>query len=618
MRLQWRNLVLCTAALGWLATCAGLGAAPASAAAAPHAVAALTGHHRISPFGLGAPRARHVPEPRTRPQAVPRVVPTEWVSNTVAVGNNTSCAAPGYPTISAALSAVTTAGTIIKVCAGTYDEQLAITQSVVLKTVGSVTVAGPATPASNLTACDADGGSQPNQDVVDICGAVTVSISGFTIEGNWPALVCYDSIYGVAVLGGATLAMSHSAVENIGGDPAQDGCQGGVGIQVGLALTGTTADPGKATLSNDVVESYQKNGITVDGAGSHATITGTTVTGAGPTTAIAQNGIQVSDRATASISKSVISGDECNDSAGGCGPNGFSQVQDGGILVFDSGATSVSSTTVQNCDMGVYNIEDYAWAYYTPPPKFSPVAVNFTGMNLANRYENAYFDQGKSSIATSILSGTSEVGIEIAQYTGQTIKPNDAATGDTITGASQDGILVASDRAAGDKAVGLTATTDTIGTASGVDNQSTSILKATDDWWGDATGPSGWSFGAPANASVSSDVNFFPWATDSTFTTGETCTPSNTQTTTGNDVVLCAKPGTGNAFLANDGSGSVLLIGNGGNDQLNGSSTGQTWMIGGRPGTNTFNGNNGTGYIQERGNLHDTLVGTAGYTVAAS
>src|SRR5579859_4741615 len=131
MRLQWRNLVLCTAALGWLATCAGLGAAPASAAAAPHAVAALTGHHRISPFGLGAPRARHVPEPRTRPQAVPRVVPTEWVSNTVAVGNNTSCAAPGYPTISAALSAVTTAGTIIKVCAGTYDEQLAITQSVV-------------------------------------------------------------------------------------------------------------------------------------------------------------------------------------------------------------------------------------------------------------------------------------------------------------------------------------------------------------------------------------------------------------------------------------------------------------------------------------------------------
>jgi hypothetical protein len=618
MRSQWGKLALCTAAVGWLATGAGLGAAPVSAAMAPRAVTALPGHHhRMSPSGLGARRAaRPVPEARTR--VVPQVTPTEWVSNTVAVGNDTSCASPGFATISAALSAVTTPGTIIKVCTGTYGEQLAITQSVSLRSVGSVTVAGPATPASDLTSCDADGGSQPNQDVVDICGPVTVSISGFTIKGGWPALACYDSIYGVAVLGGATLNMSKSTVENIGGDPAQDGCQGGVGVQVGLALTGTTADPGKATLSNDVVQSYQKNGITVDGASSHATITGTTVTGAGPSTAIAQNGIQVSDRATASISTSVIAGDECDDTAGGCGPNGFSQVQSAGILVFDSGGASVSATTVQNCDIGVYNIEDFAWAFYTPPPKFSPVSVKFTGMNLTNRYENAYFDQGKSSIATSSLSGTGEVGIEVAQYSGQTIKANGTATGDTITGSSQDAILVASDGVAGDKAVALTATTDTFGTAAGVDNQSTSILNVTDDWWGDATGPSGWSFGNPANSSVSSDVNFFPWATDSAFTGEEPCARGNTETTTATDVVLCAETGTTNAFLANDGSGDVLLIGNNGNDQLDGSNAGTTWMIAGVKGTNTLNGNNGSGFIEERGNPRDTLVGTAGYTVAAS
>jgi hypothetical protein len=620
MRLQWGKLALGMAALSWLVTGAGLGAGPASAASAPRAVTALPGHHhRASPFGLGARRAaRKLPVPATRARTVPQVTPTEWVSNTVAAGNDTSCASPGFATISAALAAVTTPGTVIKVCAGTYDEQLAITESVVLKSVGSVTVVGPASPASDLTACDADGGSQPNQDVVDICGPVTVRISGFTIEGGWPALVCYDSIYGVAVLGGATLTMSRSKVENIGGDPAQDGCQGGVGIQAGLALTGTTADPGKATLTNDVVESYQKNGITVDGAGSHATITGTTVTGAGPTTAIAQNGIQVSDRATASIGTSVISGDECDDSAGGCGPDGFSQVQDGGILVFDSGPVSVSATTVQNSDMGVFNIEDLAWAFYTPPPTFTPVSVSFTGMTLTNRYENAYFDQGKSSISSSNLSGTGEVGIEIPQYSGQTAKPSDTATGDTITGSSQDGILVASDGVAGDRAVALTATADTIGTATGVTNQSTSILDVTDDWWGDTTGPSGWSFGAASNASVSSDVNFFPWATDSAFTGEETCAQGSTETTTGTDVVLCATPGTANAFLANNGSGDVLLIGNNGNDQLNGSGTGVTWMIGGRKGTNTLNGNNGSGFIEERGNPNDTLIGTAGYTVAAS
>lgn len=77
-------------------------------------------------------------------------------------------------------------------------------------------------------------------------------------------------------------------------------------------------------------------------------------------------------------------------------------------------------------------------------------------------------------------------------------------------------------------------------------------------------------------------------------------------------------PGGANAFLANNGSGNVLLIGNKGNDQLNGSGTGETWIIGGVGGSNVINGNNGTGFIQERGNASDTLIGTGGYTVAAS
>jgi len=51
------------------------------------------------------------------------------------------------------------------------------------------------------------------------------------------------------VLGGANLVMSNSKVENVGGDPQTDGCQGGVGIRVGLAnsvvMSGVnSADPG--------------------------------------------------------------------------------------------------------------------------------------------------------------------------------------------------------------------------------------------------------------------------------------------------------------------------------------------------------------------------------------
>jgi hypothetical protein len=274
---------------------------------------------------------------------------------------------------------------------------------------------------------------------------------GFTIEGGWPSNVCYDSIYGVAVLGSATLNMSNSTVENIGGSALTDGCQGGVGIQVGLATSSTNADPGTATLTNDVVNTYQKNGITVDGTGS--------------------------------------------------------------------------------------------------------------------------------------------------------------------TGA----ILLASDGVSGDEAVSVTANQDKFATSNtnGVYNQSTSVINAENDWWGEATGPSVWSFGT--GSSVTPDVNFFPWETNSSLTHQKSCTTAATKVTTGNKVVLCAR-GETNAYLANAGTGNVLLIGNtSGNDQLVGSSAGgETWIIGGTSGANTINGNNGTGYIQERGDTSDTVINASGYTVAAS
>jgi hypothetical protein len=617
---------------GWLAGSLGAGtivatvlmsvfSTGASASVAGHSRAHAHAHAvRVSPFGRGAARsARHAAR---RPAAAPATVTaaTEWVSNSVPVGHNTGCQSPGYTTISAALAAAPSGGTV-RVCAGTYTDQLAITSPVSLKASGAVTLVGPAIPADNLTSCDADGGAQANQDVVDICGpgsgSMAVTIAGFTIEGNWPSDVCNDSLYGVAVLGGAGLTMSNSTVENIGGSALTDGCQGGVGIEVGLATGATTADPGSATLTNDAVSTYQKNGITVDGTGSSATMTGVTVTGVGPTPAIAQNGIQVSDGAAATITGSTVTGNECDVSV--CGPDGFTQTQSGGILVFDSGPTTVSSTTVSGNDIGVYNIEDYAWAYYTPPSPFSPVAVSFSGVGLANRYENAFFDQGESALTSSHLSG-GEVGIEVAQYTGQTAAPQDTTTSNTITGASQDAVLVASDGVSGDEPVSLSATSSKFPTsnAAGVANQSTSAVTVTGDWWGAASGPSAWSFGT--GSSVSADVDFFPWATNALLTHHKSCATAATKITTGNGVVLCAKAGT-NAYLANAGSGHVLLIGNTntGNDQLVGSSAGgETWIIGNTSGANAINGNNGTGYIQERGDPNDTLTGTGGYTVAAS
>src|SRR5215470_12468112 len=63
--------------------------------------------------------------------------------------------------------AAASAGDIIKVCAGTYNDQLGIQQSVTLQAHGAVTVVGPISPSNTLTPCDMDGGGDPNQALVD-------------------------------------------------------------------------------------------------------------------------------------------------------------------------------------------------------------------------------------------------------------------------------------------------------------------------------------------------------------------------------------------------------------------------------------------------------------------
>ena len=579
--------------------------------------------HHVSPFGIGARRAaRHVQ--RHTAASVPNSGTTRWVSNTATLGTapGTSCADPGYATISDALAAAS-AGDTIEVCAGTYDEQLAITQGVILQANGPVTVVGPASPSNTLTPCDADGGSDPDQVVVDICGpdgatanSMKVTISGFTIQGGWPSDVCDDSLYGVTVLGGANLIMSNSTVEDVGGDPQTDGCQGGVGIQVGFATSGTTADIGTATLSNDVVNTYQKNGITVDGNGSGATINNATVTGAGETTAIAQNGIQVSDFATAHINSGSVSGNEC-DVSNVCGPDGFTQTQSCGILLFDAGLVTVNAVGASANDIGIDNIEDLAWDFYTPPSPFTATNDVLTSMRLNNRYENAFLDEGKTTINNSRLSN-GEVGIETDQGSYQTTPAVSVANGDTITGTSEDAILIASDHTTGDPKPKLTVATSSFDTsnAGGIENDSTSVATAKKNWWGDASGPGDWSFGT--GSTVSADVNFFPWFTNAAMSTTETCKSGTTVRSTGNDQVLCAPAGTANAFLENNGTGNVLLIGNGGNDQLVGTSAanGETWIISGTGGANAINGRAGVGFIQKRGDAHDTITNAANYTKA--
>ena len=185
------------------------------------------------------------------------------------------------------------AGDTVSVCAETFREQVVIAKS--LKLVG----AGTAQTTIILPRPVAG-----SQDVVTVDGAgVNVEISGFTIKGLAPSAECapLGTVYtlsGVYVRGGANANIHDNVITGMRGDPL-DGCQKGSGIRVGRAGSSTA---GTATITNNTITDYQKTGIIVDGPGSAATITGNTITGVGPTDVIAQNGMQISRSAAATVS----------------------------------------------------------------------------------------------------------------------------------------------------------------------------------------------------------------------------------------------------------------------------------------------------------------------------
>ena len=378
------------------------------------------------------------------PAAALAAGPTLWVSSAATVaGNGTSCTAPGFNKIQPAIDAAPS-GATIEVCAGTYNGELQITQSVTLSGTGTgkAIVKLPASPANSTTACDTATGTgsyQPDQDGIAICGAISVTMTGITVDAAWPVNTCYDSMYGVLIGGGATVSFTDSAVTAAGAKPL-NGCQGGIGIQDGMGWT-TPNEVGHLVLSHSSVSGYQKNGITVDGRGSTAQISNGVVKGIGATTAIAQNGIQVSNGAKVSISDTKVSGNECNVSV--CGPNGLTQTQSTGLLFY--GATwgnKVTGSTLSGNDIGVY----YAANPAGKAPKTAQLQLSGDTIT-GNRYEGVVLDQGRANVTgCTITSG--DVGIEVLQYNGQTFGSTSIASHDTIKLMSNSTVSVLSDRAA--------------------------------------------------------------------------------------------------------------------------------------------------------------------------
>jgi len=353
-----------------------------------------------------------------------------WVSPSPTIaGNGKGCTEPGYNSVQGAINAAAT-GDKIKVCSGTYTEQLTIEKSVSLKAAGTPVIKLPAAPVNSTSSCGASmaAASDTMQDGIEVCGAVTVKASGLAIEAAWPTGTCNDDLYGVFLGGGASLALSNSRILAAGAQPI-NGCQGGIGVEVGTTRP-TPALTASATLINVLVEGYQKNGINIIGSGSKATLKKVTVIGAGPTSAIAQNGIEIARGAEATITKSSSSGNVYSPQT---------VVSTGLLAIEQSGApTSITSSTFENDDIGVYYGVSGTQTMSVNSSKF----VNDT-------FDGVFFEEGNVVLNKDTFNG-GEDGIGMYQEKGQASGPNGTGNKDTIENMSSYAVIGFSDNEGGD------------------------------------------------------------------------------------------------------------------------------------------------------------------------
>ena len=285
-----------------------------------------------------------------------------------------------YPTISLAVSSVP-AGSLIYICPGTYAEQVVITKKLTLEGVaGNGSVGAAASGSNNPVIVSPAGGVLVNSN--DLYGypsgqptaaqilvqtpsnalatPIVVNIANITVDGSNNGLnSCATDLVGIYYQN-ASGTLNHVTTRYQELPQADFGCQDGLAIyaQSGYGTGGSAT----VAIENSSVHDYDKNGVTADGSGTVATITGNYIVGIGATPLIGQNGIQMSFGAAGKIENNTVT-DDVYVNPLDCYPgNCYSAT---GILLYDSGGASdshvtISGNTVSNTQEAIVTITDGA------------------------------------------------------------------------------------------------------------------------------------------------------------------------------------------------------------------------------------------------------------------
>jgi|SRR5579863_2725076 len=256
-------------------------------------------------------------------------------------GDKMHCPNAAYSTIQGAVNAASP-GQQIRVCAGTYPEQVTIDKSMVLRADDGVFVSpiGMAPNAVGVTQGD------PLAAAFLVMNAASVEIEGFTVDGSGNGIAtCAPRLIGI-LFQNASGRIEHNIVRHFHLSPALPGCQSGNAIEVETA-PGHESD---VTIHDNSMDDYQENGITANELGTNANINGNIVIGSGPTTGAAQNGIQIGFGASGTITNNSI----VNNVWSPCTVITECVFNATGILVYQSNGVHIASNAAGTNQVSVY------------------------------------------------------------------------------------------------------------------------------------------------------------------------------------------------------------------------------------------------------------------------
>jgi hypothetical protein len=403
-------------------------------------------HGQQGQQGQGGQHGQHGQAPNPS-GATLYVAPTGSSAN-----SDQGCTSAGFDNIQTAVDAAN-AGDTVHVCAGTYDEQVAITtRGLTLTGTGTASLIEPtsATPTLVHTA-DTPSSAPGMAPIIDVGpGVEGVTVQDLEVDGTgWTPVLTGCGVDPAGVLfhgaSGAVRTVTVSAMEL---SATLDGCQAGQGIYV--AETGTPTSPtgnARVAIVHDTVDGFQKNGITCDDHGSACSIAGNTVTGEGPTSGAAENGIQVLG-ARARIAGNTVA---TVDWTGTPAPSDPRATFASGILLYGAeGEVPVQQNTVSNAQLAVSVVDSDATLQQNTVTETTPGIPDSVGVYAVacTTYCGALgFSPGairvviiRSSISLATAPGTTGVwvGDPTATKTGSV---SVTAVGNTIVGAAENVVL---------------------------------------------------------------------------------------------------------------------------------------------------------------------------------